>query len=67
MLPKMLNDKSSSEILHFHPFRPMEISVQLRSTEHVYVQRKVRIPELYLRIVRIPTLSTDFGIVLDNS
>ena len=36
----------------------------------VYVQRKVRIgtiPELYLRIVRIPTLSADSGIVPDNS
>ena len=37
---------------------------------HVYVQRKVRIgtiPELYLRIVRIPTLSANSGIVPDNS
>ena len=37
---------------------------------NVYVQRKVRIgtiPELYLRIVRIPTLSADSGIVPDNS
>ena len=37
---------------------------------YVYVQRKVRIgtiPELYLRIVRIPTLSADSGIVPDNS
>ena len=36
----------------------------------IYVQRKVRIgtiPELYLRIVRIPTLSADSGIVPDNS
>ena len=37
---------------------------------YIYVQRKVRIgtiPELYLRIVRIPTLSADSGIVPDNS
>ena len=37
---------------------------------YVYVQRIVRIctiPELYLRIVRIPTLSADSGIVPDNS
>ena len=36
---------------------------------YVYVQRIVRIgtiPELYLRIVRIPTLSADSGIVPDN-
>ena len=36
----------------------------------VHVQRKVRIGtilELYLRIVRIPTLSDDSGIVPDNS
>ena len=38
----------------------------------VYVQRKVRIGtipavQLYLRIVRIPTLSADSGIVPDNS
>ena len=36
----------------------------------MYVQRKVRIgtiPELYLHIVRIPTLSADSGIVPDNS
>ena len=36
----------------------------------IYVQRKVRIgtiPELYLRIVRIPTLSADSGIVPDSS
>ena len=36
----------------------------------IYVQRKVRIgtiPELYLRIVRIPSLSADSGIVPDNS
>ena len=36
----------------------------------VNVQRKVRIgtiPELYLRIVRIPTLSADSGIVPDDS
>ena len=36
----------------------------------IYVQRKVRIgtiPELYLHIVRIPTLSADSGIVPDNS
>ena len=40
------------------------------SLVYVYVQRKVRIgtiPELYLRIVRIPTLSADSGIVPDNS
>ena len=40
------------------------------STFNIYVQRKVRIgtiPELYLRIVRIPTLSADSGIVPDNS
>ena len=37
---------------------------------YVYVQRIVgigSIPELYLRIVRIPTLSADSGIVPDNS
>ena len=37
---------------------------------YLYVLRKVRIgkiPELYLLIVRIPTLSTDSGIVTDNS
>ena len=37
---------------------------------NAYVQRKVgigTIPELYLRIVRIPTLSADSGIVPDNS
>ena len=37
-------------------------------TANIYVQRKVRIgtiPELYLRIVRIPTLSADSGIVPD--
>ena len=36
----------------------------------IYVQRKMRIgtiPELYLRIVRILTLSADSGIVPDNS
>ena len=35
----------------------------------IFVQPKVRIgtiPELYLRKVRIPTLSADSGIVLDN-
>ena len=39
-------------------------------TISVYVQRIVRIgtiPETYLRIVRIPTLSADSGIVPDNS
>ena len=54
----------------------VDLSVQLyvcdigiRSSD-IYVQRKVRIgtiPELYLRIVRIPTLSADSGIVPDNS
>ena len=37
---------------------------------NAYVQCKVRIgaiPELYLRIVRIYTLSADSGIVPDNS
>ena len=37
---------------------------------YIYVQRKVRIgtiPELYLRKVRIPTLSADSWIVPDNS
>ena len=42
----------------------------LKIINNVYVQRKARIgtiPELYLRIVRIPTLSADSGIVPDNS
>ena len=45
------------ELLHF-------------TLNHMNVQRKVRIgtfPEMYLRIVRIPTLSADSGIVPDNS
>ena len=45
-------------------------SVDLYYIIYIYVQRKVRIgtiPELYLRIVRIPTLSADSGIVPDNS
>ena len=38
--------------------------------DYIYVQRKVRIgpiPELYLRNVRIPTLSVDSGILPCNS
>ena len=46
------------------------LQLHLFDIDYIYVQRKVRIgtiPELYLRIVRIPTLSADSGIVLDNS
>ena len=42
----------------------------LNFQNRIYVQRKVRIGTilaLYLRIVRIPTLSADSGIVPDNS
>ena len=51
--------------------RPLPKERQLLATQRcIYVQRKVRIgtiPEMYLRIVRIPTLSADSGIVPDNS
>ena len=43
---------------------------QVGSTAHIYVLRKVgigTIPELHLRKVGIPTLSTDSRIVPDNS
>ena len=45
-------------------------AMKAKHNSYIYVQRKVRIgtiPELYLRIVRIPTLSADSGIVPDNS
>ena len=53
------------------PVGPLSVLSNYTSIEfYIYVQRKVRIgtiPELYLRIVRIPTLSADSGIVPDNS
>ena len=53
-----------------HPSHTTDAYSTTGSTYDIYVQRKVRIgtiPELYLRIVRIPTLSADSGIVPDNS
>ena len=59
------------EKLRFIKVQPMIVrTMYFKTNIHVYVQRKVRIstiPELYLRKVRIPTLSADSGIVPDNS
>ena len=58
-------DDFNFEIVKF-PFL-MEMFLARSPSIGVYVQRKVRIgtiPELYLRIVRIPILSADSGIVI---
>ena len=49
---------------------PYDKIIKMATIGNIYVQRKVRIgtiPELYLRILRIPTLAADFRIVPDNS
>ena len=53
-----------------NPYMHPSMHAYTQACMHIYVQRKVRIgtiPELYLRIVRIPVLSADSGIVPNNS